>query len=247
MFDAIVAPLVRELIYPRGSTRVEAAATTYALDVGGVELRGWVVNPGRAHALVYFGGNGERLDSWLEVLPERFRDHTSYLIAYRGYGASEGRPSQDALSVDALALVDHVIERHPGGRVDVLGRSLGSAVAVHVAARRAVGHLVLVTPFDSLVATAADLFPGLPVAALIKDRWDSAAIAADVKAPVLVLRADQDVVVRPARTEALVAALTDPAVVAFPDAEHNTISDDPTYWTRIAEFLDDRPIGDLGG
>ncbi|WP_457206710.1 alpha/beta hydrolase [Nocardioides sp. P5_C9_2] len=245
MLDSVVAPLVRELIYPRGSTRVAADATTYSLTVGAVELRGWVVNPGRARALVYFGGNGERLDPWREVLEARFPEHTSYLIAYRGYGASEGRPSQSALSDDAVALVDHVSERHPGGRVDVLGRSLGSAVAVHVATRRAVDHVVLVTPFDSLAATAADLFPGLPVAALIQDRWDSAALAADVRAPVLVLRAGRDAVVRPARTRALVGALSDPTVVSLPDAGHNTISDDPTYWTRIAEFLADDAPEDL--
>jgi len=227
------------LIYPRSGTRVPAEATTHSLDVGAAMLRGWVVNPGCTRALVYFGGNGERLDSWRELLAARFRGHTSYLFAYRGYGASEGRPSQSALCEDALALVDHVTERHPGGRVDLLGRSLGSAVAVHVATKRPVHHLVLITPFDSLVATAADLFPGLPVRLLIKDRWDSAAVAAHVQAPVLVLRAARDTIVRPARTEALVLALPDPTVVSFPDSDHNTVSDAPTYWTAIAEFLDD--------
>ncbi len=239
-----MAPVVRELIYPRHGTRVAAEDATYSLDVGEATLRGWVVNPGQARALVYFGGNGERLEGWQDVLAARFPAHTSYLLAYRGYGASEGRPSQGALSSDAEALVDHVIERHPGGRVDVLGRSLGSAVAVHVATRRSVEHLVLITPFDSLVATAEDLVPGLPAALLIKDRWDSAAIASGVAAPVLVLRGARDGVVRPARTEALVGVLPDPHVVAFPDADHNDISDEPAYWSSIARFLDDHPIGD---
>lgn len=236
MIDVLAAPLVRELVYPRRGTRVPVEATSYALEVGATTLRGWVVNPGRDRALVYFGGNGERLDTWQDVFADRFPGHTTYLLAYRGYGASDGRPSQPALSDDALALVDHVGERHP--TVDVVGRSLGSAVAVLVATRRTVEHLVLVTPFDSLSATAADLFPGLPVRELITDRWDAAAIAADVRAPVLVLGAGRDVVVRPARTDALVRALDRPAVVSFPDAEHNTISDEPGYWPAVVEFLD---------
>jgi alpha-beta hydrolase superfamily lysophospholipase len=242
VLEALLAPVVRELIYPRHGTRVATEAATYSLDVDDARLRGWVVNPGRARALVYFGGNGERLDPWQDVLAARFPDHTSYLIAYRGYGASEGRPNQRALSSDAVALVDHVTARHPGGRVDVLGRSLGSAVAVHVATRRPVAHVVLVTPFDSLHATAADLFPGLPAALLIRDRWDSATIASGVEAPVLVLRAGRDAVVGRDRTAALVDSLPAPAVVAFPDADHESISEEPAYWTSIARFLDDRPV-----
>lgn len=234
-----MAPVMQGLIYPRGGTRVPVETTTHSLDVGGVTLRGWVVNPGRDRALVYFGGNGERLDSWRELLAARFPGHTSYLIAYRGYGASDGHPSQSALSSDALALIDHVNECHPGGQVDLLGRSLGSAVAVHVATNRHVDHLVLITPFDSLVAAAEDLFPGLPVGLLIKDRWDSAAVAAHVQAPVLVLRGARDIVVRPARTQALVRALPDPTVISFPESDHNDISDAPTYWAAIATFLDD--------
>jgi uncharacterized protein len=247
VLDVLLSAAVQEMVYPRRSTRVPADASMYELGVGTTTLRGWVVNPGRARVLVYFGGNGERLDLWQEVVAESFPEHTTYLIAYRGYGASDGRPSQRALSADALALVDHVTERHPGGRVDVLGRSLGSAVAVHVATQRSVDHVVLVTPFDSLSATAADLFPGLPAARLIKDRWDSAAIAAQVRAPVLVVRGARDGVVRPRRTDALVAALPEPTVVSFPDAGHNDISDEPTYWTAISTFLDGDVPGDAVG
>jgi pimeloyl-ACP methyl ester carboxylesterase len=236
--DVVLAPLARKLIYPRHSTWVGVDDSMHELDIGGTTLRGWVVNPGRDRVLVYFGGNGERLDLWRDVMAHQFPDHTTYLMAYRGYGASEGRPSQRALSADAVALVDHVNERHAGARVDILGRSLGSGVAVHVATQRTVDHIVLVTPFDSLAATASDLFPGLPVAWLIADRWNSAADAADVRAPVLVVRAARDEIVRPERTDMLIRALSNPVVVSFPDADHNTISDVPGYWTSISTFLD---------
>lgn len=244
MFDALLAPLARELIYPRRGTRVPVDDSMHELDIDGTVLRGWVVNPGRDRVLVYFGGNGERLDVWREVVAYRFPDHTTYLMAYRGYGASEGQPSQRALSNDAVALVDHVHDRHRGARIDLLGRSLGSGVAVQVATQRTVDHVVLVTPFDSLAATAADLFPGLPIARLIEDHWDSAAVAAEVRAPVLVVSAGRDEIVRPERTDRLVEALTDPVVVSYPDADHNDISDDPGYWPSIVAFLDGAEPGD---
>jgi uncharacterized protein len=245
VLELIAAPLVRELVYPRRGTRVAAETTTYSLDVGETVLRGWIVNPDRRRALVYFGGNGERLDGWQGIFADLFPDHTTYLMAYRGYGASEGLPSQRSLSEDAVTLIDHVAARHPDVHVDVVGRSLGSAVAVHVATRRPLAHVVLITPFDSLVATAEDLFPGLSASQLIQDRWDSAAIASAVQAPVLVLRAGRDAVVRPPRTDALVDALPDPVVVSFRDADHASISDAPAYWTSISQFLDDEPLEGL--
>ena len=238
MLARLLAPVTRRLVYPSAETRIPAEDTTYVIGVPGASLRGWMVNPGCERALVYFGGNGEGL-AWLRPeLERRFPDHTSYLVAYRGYGASDGRPSQAALTSDALALVDEAARLHPDAPVDVIGRSLGSGVAMQVAARRPVERLVLVTPFDSLAATAADLFPRLPVVRLIADRWDSAAVARDVTADLLVLRAGRDDIVRPPRTDALLAVLpSSTRVVELPDADHNDLSEDPAYWSAIQEFL----------
>jgi pimeloyl-ACP methyl ester carboxylesterase len=234
----LLTPITRRMVYPSAGTRVAAEDTTYAVTVAGGQLRGWAVNPGKARALVYFGGNGEGL-GWLRPeLESRFPHHTSYLVAYRGYGASDGRPSQRALTADALALVDEAARLHPDASVDVVGRSLGSGVAMQVAARRPIERLVLVTPFDSLAATAGDLFPRLPVRHLIADRWDSAAVARDVAAAVLVLRAGRDELVRPPRTDALLAVLpTSTQVVELPEADHNNLSEDEAYWSAIEEFL----------
>jgi len=219
---------------------VPAAETDLELRVDGVVLRGWEVNPGRDRALVYYGGNGEGLDWLVPELGARFPGHTSYLVAYRGYGASEGTPSEAVLTSDALTVFDHAATRHPGAPVDVVGRSLGSGVAMQVAVRRPVERLVLVTPFDSLVATAADLFPLLPVRHLINERWDSAAVAESLRARVLVVRAGRDEVVRPPRTDRLLEVLApDTAVLDLPEAEHATLHEDPAYWPAIEGFLTD--------
>ena len=167
---ALLSPVVRRLMYPSAGTKVEAEETDFELLVDGVALRGWEVNPGQKRALVYYGGNGEAVDGLVEELSAWFPDHTSYLVAYRDYGASEGTPSESVLTTDALAVFKHAKARHPGS-VDVIGRSLGSAVAIQVAVRRprSVRRLVLVTPFDSLVATVADHYPWLPVRHLLQD------------------------------------------------------------------------------
>jgi pimeloyl-ACP methyl ester carboxylesterase len=234
---ALLSPVARRLVYPGGSTRVPVARTDLALRVDGVTLRGWEVNPGRDRALVYYGGNGEGLDWLVPELAEHFPDHTSYLVAYRGYGASEGTPGEGVLTTDALAVFDHAAARHPGA-VDVVGRSLGSGVAMQVAVRRVVERLVLITPFDSLVATAADLFPWLPVQHLLQDRWDSAAVAHRLHARVLVVRAGRDAVVRPPRTDRLLEVLpTDTGVLDLPGAEHASLHEDPAYWPAIIDFL----------
>lgn len=233
----LLTPVARRLVYPGAATRLPAEQTDLQLRVDGVTLRGWEVNPGRERALVYFGGNGEGVEWLVPELGRRFPDHTSYLVAYRGYGASEGTPGERVLTQDALVVHDHAAARH-AGPVDVVGRSLGSAVAMQVAVRRPVERLVLITPFDSLVATGADLFPRLPVRHLLRDRWDSAAVAHRLTARVLVIRAGRDDVVRPARTARLLELLPeDTAVLDLPDAAHGTLHEDRAYWPAIEDFL----------
>lgn len=236
--SALVAPLTRATVYPSRSTRVDAADTEVALTVAGATLRGWVVNPGRRRALVYLGGNAEGIERRRETLLRHLPDHTSYLFAYRGYGASTGRPTQRHLTSDAVAVFDHVASTHPVAGIDVIGRSLGSGVAVQLAVRRPVHRLVLITPFDSAAGVARDHVPWFPALALA-DRWGSSLVAPDLAMPVLVARAGRDTVVLPARTDALVSALAPGTqVLAFPQADHASIIDEPLLWPAVARFLD---------
>ena len=235
----ILAPLTRRSVYPRSSTRVAVGDTQNALGMpDGVVLRGWEVNPGQERALVYFGGNAESIEDQREALAHHLPHHTTYLVTYRGYGASGGRPSQAALIRDAVAVLDHAGARHVATTVDVLGRSLGSGVAVQAAVRRPVGRLVLVTPFDSVVGVALDQFPWLPARRLLADPWDSTAVAPRLDTRTLVVRAGRDVVVRPALTDRLLAALPGPPdVLDLPEAGHSDLVGDPAYWPAIAAFL----------
>lgn len=228
----------RSLIYYPQATGVAIEDTDFALDRGEAMLRGWVVNDGRTDALLYFGGNAERVEYNRAPLARALPGRSLYLPAYRGYGASTGQPSEKALLADALALFDEVRRRHPQGRIAVMGRSLGSGVASHVAAHRPVERLVLVTPFDSLAAVAQAHYPWLPVRWLMHDVYPSTDHLPRYPGELLILRAGQDVVVPPRHTDRLIAALPRaPRVVVFARAGHNDLSDDPRYWQAVADFL----------
>jgi pimeloyl-ACP methyl ester carboxylesterase len=228
----------RALVYYPQFTRVAAAGTDFALTRDdGTTLRGWRLHPGARRAVVYFGGNGEDVGANRAVFARALPDHAVYLLAYRGYGASDGEPSQPALLADALAIYDEAQRRHPAAPPAVIGRSLGSGVASYVAWRRPVDRLVLVTPFDSLAAVAQEHYPWLPVRWLLRERYPSAAWLRAYRARWLVVRAGRDTVVPPARTDALIAAVPQPPeVVAMPDAGHNAL-DEAMYAKALTEFL----------
>ncbi|MCH8537079.1 MAG: alpha/beta hydrolase [Alkalimonas sp.] len=155
-------------------------------------------------ALLYFGGNAEDVSVSLSEFSTAFPKHAIYLMHYRGYGGSEGRPSEQALVSDALALFDEVATQHSD--ITVVGRSLGSGVAVQLAARRQVQQLVLITPFDSLTRLAQQQFPVVPVRWLLKDRYESAHYASSIDTSTLLLVAEQDEIIGRARSEALYRA-----------------------------------------
>jgi pimeloyl-ACP methyl ester carboxylesterase len=131
-----------------------------------------------------------------------------------------------------------------GVAVVVMGRSLGSGVAVQLAAARPIERLVLVTPFDSLVNVAREYFRWLPVGLLLRDRFDSVQWAAQVSAPVRVVIAADDEIIPRARAEALVKAFpaSQVSVEVVPGVGHNTLDASPLYLPSVAAFLSGAPL-----
>ncbi|HEX2539836.1 MAG TPA: alpha/beta fold hydrolase [Caldimonas sp.] len=219
----------RSMIYFPQPRSAGGSVATFAMKVGDHD----VVVTTRAHAgpdaLIYFGGNAEDVSHNLPDLSRTFPGHAIFLLHYRGYGGSGGTPSEAALFADALALFDRVHAEHP--RVLVIGRSLGSGVAVHLASVRPVARLVLVTPYDSLGEIAAGRFPIFPVRWLLRDKFESRTYAPKVTAPTLLIGAEHDEVV-PLRSAELLATRFQPGVarlVVLPGTGHNTVSDHPRY------------------
>ncbi len=173
-------------------------------------------------ALIYFGGNAEDVSITRNMLAELLPDTHLYLLHYRGYGGSEGHPSEAAIRADARALYAFVAQRHR--QVSVAGRSLGTGPAVHLAALQPVQRLVLLVPFDSLLAVARAAMPWLPVDWLLLDRWEADAEAPRVNAPTTIVAAPRDRVVPARHAEALYRAFQ-PGVARLelePDLDHNT-------------------------
>ncbi len=227
----------RSLIYFPVPANGSVQADDIRLDSGGESLQVWRLSAGRPRAIVYFGGNAEDVALNVPQFSRIFPQHTVYLANYRGYGASSGEPSEEALYADALRVYDHVSAAHDS--VAVIGRSLGGGVATYLAANRPVERLVLVTAFDSAVSVAQAAFPIFPVSLLLRDRFDSAARAGRIEAPTLVVVAERDEIIPRRRTDALVASL-DPQLVSVRVVEragHNTIGQFPEYAAALSGFL----------
>src|SRR5262249_30784559 len=146
--------------------------------------------------VLYFHGNGGSLRGRVD----RFRDLTAdgtglVALSYRGYGGSSGAPAQGGLVNDAGAAHRLTRARSPAGSIVLWGESLGTGVAVALAAQKPVGHLILQSPFTSAADVGAHTYWFVPVRLLMKDQFRSDLRIGKVTAPVLVLHGDRDDIV----------------------------------------------------
>ncbi|MCC7461973.1 MAG: alpha/beta fold hydrolase [Gammaproteobacteria bacterium] len=235
----------RALLYhPTPAVQRDDLASLY-VESDGVRVQVWVAgaragDPAAA-ALVYFGGNAEDTAGSIDTLAAALPGRVLYLVNYRNYGGSSGTPTERGLLADSEAVYDTVRARHPAGRIAVMGRSLGAGVAVHLAAVRSVDRLVLVTPYDSMVAVAREHFGWLPVSLLVRDGYDARAtvLGGRVRAPTLIVIAVDDEVVPARRGEALAAAFPggQASVLRIAGATHNSIDLFPQYLETVGRFL----------
>lgn len=219
----------RSYIYFPPPVPMVTAPRTTTLALPGAEVR-VSERPGQGtQAVLYFGGNAEDVTASLPLLDEAFPAHALYLMHYRGYLGSSGKPTEQALVADALALFDRAALEHRD--IVVIGRSLGSGVAIQVAAKRPVSRLVLVTPFDSLAALGARQFPYFPVRWLLRDKYESGKYAPAVKAPTLLIAAGQDEIVPAQSTRLLLSRFREgvASMRVIDGAGHNAISGSSDY------------------
>lgn len=195
----------------------------------GERLRGFwkAPEPGRALTL-YFHGNGGNL--WnrrdrVRLLGEEGRG--VLIVSYRGYSGSTGSPTEEGLRRDARAAWRFATERVDPARILVYGESLGSGVATRLASETEVGALVLDAPFASTADVAAMRYPFAPVRLLMLDQFRSIDVIGQVRAPILVMHGDADVVVPFSQGETLFSAAPEPKrFVRFPGAGHSSLLED---------------------
>ena len=234
----------RSLIYFPQPRALSPGTSMFTLPVDGAllavttrPLQGLTQDLQAKGALIYFGGNAEDVSYSLPGLAAAFPGHAVYLMHYRGYGGSTGAPSEAAIIKDALTLFDKVHAEHKN--IVVVGRSLGSGVAVQLASQRPVVRLVLVTPYDSIAEIAARQFPVFPVRWLLQDKFESFKTAPQITMPTLIVAAEHDEVIPRASTDALFNSFRAGVAVfkVVARAGHNTISDSPDYMPLLKGAL----------
>lgn len=228
----------RSFIYfPSPNTQHNYPEESYTFEDATVRVI--ILNQGQPNALLYFGGNAESVEHNAPDLMQHFPNHTLYLVQYRGYGSSTGKPTEANLYDDALAIFDRIKPRH--NKVSVIGRSLGSAVAAFLAAQKPVQNVILITPFDSIEALAQKTFPFFPVSLLLQDKYNALNWVPNIQAKTLLLVADNDQIVKAAHTEKLAKAFAQGVTSTFTilNTSHNSLSYHPQYYPAMQAFIND--------
>jgi len=186
----------------------------------------WHVPAKPGHPVVlYFHGNGDFLAGFFGRFRELIADGTGIVaLSYRGYAGSSGQPSEQGLLRDAAAAYAFTTARYRSDKIVVWGFSLGTGVAVALAAEQPVGKLILEAPYSSIADVAASAFPIFPVRLLIKDPLHSDRRIAGVNVPLLVMHGVRDATIPITFGERLFALAHEPKqFVRFPDGGHNDL------------------------
>ena len=190
--------------------------------VDGEKLIAWHVPPRDDRpVLLYCHGNGGALRLRVDRFEKIVTAGVGLLaLSYRGYGGSTGSPSVQGLIDDARAAYAFAAARYPG-RIAVWGESLGTGVAIALAAEKPATRIILDAPYSSTVDVAADLYWYFPVRLLMKDQFRSDQRIRRVTAPVLILHGEADTIIPIRYAERLLALVPgEKRLVRFPDGWH---------------------------
>lgn len=253
-----VAPAL--LYYPSGLSREAADPTEWGLPGAeevrvsagdGVRLHAWWVpaaggEAGRRGTVVYFHGNAGNLAGRAEIARRWAELGLSVLLFdYRGYGLSEGSPSEAGLYRDGAAAYRHVRRERgvPPDRILLHGHSLGAAVAVKTAVDHPAAGLVASAGFATVPSLASRLYGWLPGRAFegwTRNRFDSESRIGRIDIPLLVVAGGRDEIVASEEVRRLFRAAREPKRwVEVPGARHNDLLDRRRFWRAAEEFAAD--------
>jgi len=235
---ALLYIVQRSLLYYPVAARDDIAREEISFKNNEITLHGWILNSGQRKALIYFGGNSEDITDNINQLEDLFKNYTIYLINYRGYGKSQGKPTERGLFSDAIAIYEQIQAHH--SFISLMGRSLGSGVAMYLASKRDIEQLYLLTPYDSIVKVAQTHYPYFPVRHLLKDRFDSIIYAKNITTPSLIITAEFDQVIPLKHAQRLHQYLNKTTVTyhVIAGAEHNNLTSFARYQEVVKGFID---------
>jgi fermentation-respiration switch protein FrsA (DUF1100 family) len=236
----------RALMYFPETTRTSPAAAglpqaqEVELDSSdGTRVIAWHVPPrGDRPVILYFHGNGGSLRYRAARFAGLVADGDGLIaLSYRGYGGSAGTPTEQGLIADAAAAYRFAVSQYDPARLVLWGESLGSAVAIAVAAGQPVGGVILESPFTSAADVGQRAYPFLPVHLLIKDPWRSDLRVGRISAPVLVMHGDRDTVVPFALGQELYGLIQAPKHFARFSGGGHTDLDTHGALGRVRDFI----------
>lgn len=240
-------PTPSEMLFPTHAVPspgpMPAAARQVSLDApDGARLHGVLIPPARATTpsilVLGFGGNAWNGADVATYLHRLYPQAHVLAFHYRGYRPSTGTPSAAALLADAPLVRAFATKEVKADFAIAVGFSIGSGVAASLAKEELVDGAILVTPFDSLKAAAADLFPWLPVSLFFNQEIDSAALLARTEVPVAIIAGERDALIRPARTEGLRRNARNLAFDrTISGAGHNDIYERPEFFAAMKDAL----------
>jgi hypothetical protein len=212
-----------------------------------VKLHGWLVPHEQSIAalLMCHGNAGNVSDrwQWLEMLHAQVPAHL-FIFDFRGYGRSEGTPTEEGCYRDAVAAFKWLTERHPEIPIIVHGHSLGSAVGIELVRRlprRAAAGLILESSFTNAADMARLLFGPIPLHVLTSMKWASDEKISAITIPKLFLHGEQDTIIPLRLGQKLFAAAVEPKeFVVLPNTDHNDtfIAGGKTYYQAIRKFIE---------
>jgi hypothetical protein len=218
----------------------------YFITDDGRQLNGWFI-PGTSEITwLWFHGNGGNISHRTEEIVQihHVLGVNLFIIDYRGYGKSQGSPSEQGTYKDARAALAYLLSRPDVSpdQIVYFGRSLGAAVAVELAVEHPPRGMILVAPFASISDMARIHYPALPGAAwLARNRYNSLARIVAIESPLLVLHGDQDTIVPLSQGRKLFEAANQPKQFQIlPRAGHDDtyLTSGDAYWGTISSFLE---------
>lgn len=207
-----------------------------------IKLQGWLVKNStndKSPLIIYFGGSGQEVSGMMSYA-KKLEGYSVAFFNYRGFGSSEGLPSQDNCFNDAKLIYDTLSQRKDIDSESIIsmGWSLGTSVAVYLSDNRHIKGTVLVSPIDSMCNRLQQDFPLIPLSIIIKQQFNSISRAPNINSPLLCLIGDKDINVPPDVSMNLVNKWKGESTVkVYNGSDHNLLGTNSKSWLDIQDFL----------
>jgi fermentation-respiration switch protein FrsA (DUF1100 family) len=247
---ALMNPFERLIFFPeRGLPETPAVVGLRFEDAAirtddGVKLHAWWIPGRRPESLLWMHGNAGNISHRIDQarLLHQLVGAGVLMLDYRGYGRSAGAPSEAGLYADARAALRFLRGRSDvvADRIFYFGQSLGSAVAIDLAAEEPPRALIIEAPFTSIRAMASTIVPG-PLARIVPNSFDNLAKIGRIRCPILIVHGDRDEIVPYQQGRELFAAAHPPkAFYTVRGAGHNDtyVVGGEVYFQRLRELID---------